>query len=155
MLRNKNKRSNWYNLLLSLLLLGLCILCVTQIGTGYSFVGGGRSSIETRIEHSYHFYNQSMIGLLGSISISFLSLFFFGRFINKTTSALQLKHTLSILPFTFAFLFTSFYNYNKPLFLFHFNYFVALGLNASILILLIYLTAKRSSPPLDDILDQL
>lgn len=154
MLTNKNKISNWYNLLLSGLLLGLCILCVTQIGTSYSFVGGGRSGIETRIEHSYRFYNQSMISLLASISISFLILFFLGRFINKTTSALQSKHILGILPFTFIFLFASFYNYNKPLFSFHLNYFVALGLNASILILLIYLTVKRTPPPLDDILDQ-
>lgn len=154
MLRNKNEMSNWFNLLLSLLLVYLCVLCVTQIGTSYSLVGGGRSSIETRIEHNYRFYNNSIISLLGTINISFLTLFFLGRFINKTTSALQLKHILGILPFTFAFLFTSFYNYNKPLFSFHFNYFIALGLNASILILLIYLTAKRSSPPLDDILDQ-
>jgi hypothetical protein len=126
---------------------------VIKIGTSYSFVGGGRSSIETRIEHSYSFYNDSMIGLLASISISFSTLFFFGRFISDTTSSLQLKHTLSILPFTFAFLFTSFYNYQKSLFSFHLNYFIALGLNASIIILLIYLTSKKISPPLEDILD--
>lgn len=151
---NKYQISNWYNLLLSLLLLGLCVLCVTEIGIKYSFIGGGRSSIETRLEHSYRFYNRSTLSLLGALSISFLSFFFFGRFINKNRTFLNWKHTFSILPFTGIFFLVFVYNYNNPLFECHLKYFIALGLNISVVLLLLFLSLKTAPPPLDDILDQ-
>jgi len=147
--------SNWYNLFLSLLLLGLCILCVVEIGTSYSFVGGGRSSIETRLEHGYKFYNRDMLTLLSSLSISFLDLFFLGRFISSDTKPLNWKHLLSFLPFTFIFCLAFVSNYRNILFKCHLNYFVALGLITSLIILFIYLILKRSTPQsFEDILDQ-
>jgi hypothetical protein len=125
-----------------------------EIGNHYTFVGGGRSSIETSVEHSYRFYNRSTINLLTTFSISFLGLFFFGRFLNTDRSSLNWKHGLGVLPFVLTFFMTFFHNYKKVPFTFHFNYFIALGLTSGLTLLVIYLISKNSTPQvLDDVLD--
>jgi len=146
---------NWYNLLLSVLLFSLCALCIVEIGVIYESVGGGRAGPEQRIEHSYKFYNQTMITFLSSISLSILGLFFLRRFIRRIVSPLTWKHVLSILPFTFVFFVAFISNYKNVAFKCHLNYFVILGLIAGLILLLIYLILKfLPTASFEDILDQ-
>ena len=146
--------SNWYNLLMSLLLFSLCVLCVLEIGNNYSFVGGGRSSIETRIEHGFSFYNQSVFTLLTSISIACLSWFFLMRFIRADISFLTWNHRLGILPFALTFFVVLIDNSRMLSFKFHFNYFLATGLSTAIVLFYFNLfSEKLVQESLDDVLD--
>lgn len=146
--------SKYWNLIFCLLLLILCFLCFIQIGTTFSFVGGGRSSIETKLEHNYSFYNQNIISLLTTISIGSLGLFFLIRFIKKETTMLTWKHTTFFFPCALVFLIQAILNHNKTLFKFHYNYFIALGLTLILILFFIFFILKKTSPSaFEEVLD--
>ena len=127
---------NGYNLLLSILLLVFCYLCFTEIAIEYNLLGRGR---ENSLFFSYSYYNQDTTSLLISASLGPFGLFFFTRFASKIREYPTWEYASASLFIAISFWIPALNNYSNPLFEFHPQYFIALGLSLITFIIIILL----------------
>ena len=135
--------SNWYNLLISILLLLLCGLCLVDIVIQYHFVGGYLPLEEQIVPFLYSYYNQSVTTLLVSTAFGFHGLLFMSRFLTKAVTVLAPKHLIAFLFLAISFWITAFNNCQNPIFEFKTLYFVALGISVVILVILASVSFRK------------
>lgn len=151
--------SNWLNLIMSVLLMGLCLCCFMRMGHYGEIILIEEDMMPQTVLHNYKFYNQNTTTLLATIGVAGLSLFYLWHFVTKATKALIWKDIIVFFLFVLVFIKTSIELRQKKFLQYDMGYSFMLGftITISVLFLLLLFVGKRwtNSPlPITDVLDE-